>query len=303
MGIPSIEINNLSKRYSKSGPYALQNLSLTVNEGEVYGFLGPNGAGKSTTIRLLMNFIQPTGGQAHILGHDMVNDSVVVKRSVGYLSSDPGMYLKMTGRQFLDYMEDLQPAASSAYRQELIKRLQADPTKQLGKLSRGNKQKFGIIQAFMHQPAVLILDEPTSGLDPLMQEVFYELISEAQQRGASVFISSHVLSEVQKVCDRIGIIKSGRLVAERSIAEMTNQATQTFELTFAGKPPLTQLKKIDGLRLVSHKGNELIIQVHGKLAPLFAELAKHDVLKIDARQLDVEEMFMHFYADEQESLS
>ena len=291
----AIDINKLSKRYGRSEKYALRDLTLQVQPGEVYGFLGPNGAGKSTAIRLLMNFIQPTEGSASILGNDVVKDSVEVKRSIGYLSSDAGMYRKMTGRQFLDYMSELQPAASLKYRNELIKRFKADPSKKLGELSRGNRQKIGIIQAFMHQPKILILDEPTSGLDPLMQEEFYELVKEARQRGASVFASSHILSEVQKMCDRVGIIREGKLVGEREIAEMAEEAAQTFDISFAGKPPLAILKKIHGVQNVAQDGSRLTLHFHGKLGPLLAELANHDVTAIDTRQLDLEEVFLGFY--------
>lgn len=291
----AIDINKLSKRYGRSEKYALRDLTLQVQPGEVYGFLGPNGAGKSTAIRLLMNFIQPTEGSASILGNDVVKDSVEVKRSIGYLSSDAGMYRKMTGRQFLDYMSELQPAASLKYRNELIKRFKADPSKKLGELSRGNRQKIGIIQAFMHQPTILILDEPTSGLDPLMQEEFYELVKEARQRGASVFASSHILSEVQKMCDRVGIIREGKLVGEREIAEMAEEAAQTFDISFAGKPPLAKLKKIHGVQNVAQDGSRLTLHFHGKLGPLLAELANHDVTAIDTRQLDLEEVFLGFY--------
>lgn len=298
MSNAAISIQKLSKRYGRSQTYALRDLSLAVMPGEIYGFLGPNGAGKSTAIRLLMNFIQPSGGSATILGQDIVKDSVNIKRSIGYLSSDAGMYRKMTGGQFLDYMSELQPAVSAAYRKELVKRLKADPRKRLGELSRGNRQKIGIIQAFMHQPQILILDEPTSGLDPLMQEEFYELVKESKQRGASVFTSSHILSEVQKMCDRVGIIREGKLVGERKIAEMAAEAAQTFDITFAGPPPLAKLNKINGVQTTLQEGNSVTLHLHGKLAPLFTELAKHDVTAIDTRQLDLEEVFLRFYHDE-----
>jgi ABC-2 type transport system ATP-binding protein len=292
-----ISVNQLSKRYRRSQNFALKDLSLEVRTGEVYGFLGPNGAGKSTAIRLLMNFIQPSSGSAVILGQDIVKDSVSIKRSVGYLSSDAGMYRKMTGDQFLDYMSALQPAVSASYRKELVKRFKADPSKKLGELSRGNRQKIGIIQAFMHQPQILILDEPTSGLDPLMQEEFYELVKESKQRGASVFASSHILSEVQKMCDRVGIIREGELVSEREIAEMAAEAAQTFDITFANTPPIAKLKKIKGVQITDQDSDRLTIHFHGKLSPLFAELAKHDVTAIDTRQLDLEEVFLRFYDD------
>ncbi len=291
----SIIIKNLSKRYGKSDKLALDGLSISVNTGEVYGFLGPNGAGKSTTIKLLMNFIQPTSGSATILGNDIVSGSVAIRKSVGYLAGDGEMYPKMTGRQYLKYMSEIQPAKSQSYIKELEKRFKADLDKKLGELSRGNRQKINIIQAFMHQPDILILDEPTSGLDPLMQEEFYQLIKESKSRGATVFASSHILSEVQKMCDRVGIIREGKLVTERNISEMTSEAAQTFDITFAGKVPSSELSKINGVKVTSHNGQNATIHVHGKLSPVFSVLAKHDVVKIDARNLDLEEVFLRFY--------
>lgn len=290
-----VVISKLSKRYGHAGRLALDSLSLSVRSGEVYGFLGPNGAGKSTTIRLLMHFLQPTSGYATILGHDVVKDSVTIKKSVGYLAGDMAMYPKMTGRQYLTYMRELQPAATKPHLQELSHRLKADLSKPLGELSRGNRQKIGIIQAFIHLPEVLILDEPSSGLDPLMQEVFYELVGEAKQRGAAIFMSSHTLSEVQKVCDRVGIIREGRLVGERNIAEMAQEAAQYFDITFVGRPPLAELKALKGVRLAHHHDKTVTLHVQGKLAPLLSMLAKHDVTKMTTRDLDLEEVFLHFY--------
>lgn len=294
---PLLNLDKLSKRYRGTDRLAIDKISLHVQPGEIYGFLGPNGAGKSTTIRTLMNFIQPTNGSASILGLDVVRDSVAIKRSVGYLASDMAMYSKMTGRQFLDYMVDLQGSHDTAYRRDLTRRLKADASKLLGSLSRGNRQKFAIIQAFMHKPDMLILDEPSSGLDPLMQETFYELLQEARARGAAVFMSSHILSEVQKVCDRVGIIRDGKLIAERSIADMTRDAAHTFQVTFRNTPPLAELKHVHGVKLIGHDGHSVTLHVQGQLPSLLALLAKHEVLQLEARQLDLEELFMHYYKD------
>lgn len=293
-----IEIKKLSKRYAGSKVFALKNLTLSVKRGEVYGFLGPNGAGKSTTIRLLMNFLQPTSGSASILGNDIVNDAVEVKKSIGYLAGDSAFFPKLSGKQYLDYMGELQPPASREYRKELTERMQAEPRKRMGDLSRGNKQKFGIIQAFMHKPDVIILDEPTSGLDPLMQEEFYKLVNEAKQRGAVIFMSSHVLTEVQRICDRAGIIRQGVLVDEVVIEEMLGKALKTFDITFAIKPPLAKLKALKGVEIEQVSGNSVTIHVHGSLSPLFGILAKHEVNNIDARNLDLEGLFMKFYESE-----
>jgi ABC-2 type transport system ATP-binding protein len=294
----SIVVDKLTKRFRGANTAALDAVSLAVRPGEVYGFLGPNGAGKSTTIRLLMNFIQPTEGKASILDKDIVKDSVTIKRSIGYLAGDFDVYPKMTGRQYLAYMQDMQPVKDKTYADKLVERLKADLDRPLGMLSRGNRQKIGILQAFMHQPQVLILDEPTSGLDPLMQEVFFELIDEARARNATVFVSSHILSEVQRMCDRVGIIRAGKLVTERDMREMATEAAQTFDIVFAGKVP-AGLGKIRGVKVTDTDGDKVTIHVHGKLAPLFAFLSKHDVVKIDARNLDLEELFLGFYQDEE----
>jgi ABC-2 type transport system ATP-binding protein len=228
---------------------------------------------------------------------NIVEDSVKIKRSVGYLSSDMAMYGKMTGRQFLDYTTELQPATVKSYRQELVKRFKVDLHKRLGDLSRGNRQKLAIVQAFMHRPEVLVLDEPSSGLDPLMQEAFYALLKESKQHGAAIFVSSHILSEVQKMCDRVGIIRAGKLVVERNIAEMVKEAAHTFDVAFASKPPVEQLRKIKGVKVASHDKSNVTVHVHGELTPLLGELAKYDVTNLNARQLDLEEMFMRFYGE------
>ena len=294
--IKKIVVNNLTKQYSGTSKPSLDDLTLHVNAGEVYGFLGPNGAGKSTAIRTLLNFIQPTSGSATILDLDIVKDSVKIKESVGYLSGDFAVYPKMTGANYLYYMSELQPPESKEYVLELVKRLKAEPTKQMGDLSRGNRQKFGIIQAFMHKPDIIILDEPTSGLDPLMQEEFYKLVLEAKERGAAVFMSSHIMSEIQKMCDRVGIIREGKLVDEKTIADMANQASQTFDITFNGSVPIAELKAIKAARVVSHEDSNITIHMHGELTPLFKVLAKHEVTKMDARNLDLEELFLSFYS-------
>lgn len=297
VGDTAILCKSLSKRYKGTDFYALHDLDLNIKAGEIYGFLGPNGAGKSTTIRTLMNFIQPTEGTAAIMGKDIVEDSVAIKRSVGYLSSDMAMYGKMTGHHFLDYMSKLQGDGDPAYKRELVKRFQPELDKKLGDLSRGNKQKVGIVQAFMHQPDILIMDEPSSGLDPLMQEAFYDLLKESAGRGAAVFMSSHILSEVQRICDRVGIIRRGKLIVERDIREMAKEAAHTFNITFAKKPALAKLKAVKGVEVSSHDGNSVRVHLHGEVAPLLKELSKHDVVRLDAHQLDLEEIFMRFYND------
>lgn len=294
-----ISVTGLSKRYARSDRLALDSLSLQVNPGEIYGFLGPNGAGKSTTIRLLLNFLQPTSGSATINGSDVVEDSLKIRHSIGYLSGDMALYPKMTGTHYLSYMSDLQGLRDLSYQKELIKKLKPDLDKKMGELSRGNKQKIGIIQALMHKPDVLILDEPSTGLDPLMQEVFYGLLRQAKDRNATIFVSSHILSEVQKMCDRVGIIREGKLVGEREIAELASEATHTFDIEFSGKPPIAKLKKVPGVSIEASNKKSVTLHMHGKLSDLLGELAKHDVTHIDTRSLDLESEFMHYYTEKQ----
>lgn len=236
---PAINIKHLSKRYPGAKTFALKNLSLQVMPGEIYGFLGPNGASKSTTIRTLLNFIQPTSGTAVIAGYDIVNDSVKLKQSVGYLAGDVALYPKMSGKQLLDYLAALQPALRPVYERELINLFKIDLNQPIRTLSKGNRQKLGLIQAFAHEPAVLILDEPTNGLDPLMQELFFKLIDEAKERKAAVFVSSHNLAEAQKICDRVGFIREGTLVVEQTMNELNHASAQIYDIVFAEAVPAT----------------------------------------------------------------
>lgn len=301
--VARIETKSLSKRYNKTDGYALRNLTIRIEPGEVYGFLGPNGAGKSTTIRTMMGFLRPTDGTVSILGRDVTTDGVEVRRHVGYVSGDMELYGKLTGAQYLEYMRDLYQVKDRSYYHKLIERLQPTLNKPLGNLSRGNHQKIALIQAFMNQPQVLILDEPTSGLDPLMQDVFYDLVAECKARGDSVFMSSHIMSEVQKVCDRFGVIRAGKLITEQSIDELHKRAAQTFDVTFRDKPPLSELKAIKGLKIVSHDKQSVTFHMSGELSALFACLARHDVAQLDTHELDIDELFRHYYTDTKEKRS
>lgn len=290
-----IQITGLSKQYAKHLPYALNGLNLSVKKGEVFGFLGPNGAGKSTTIRLLLNFIQPTKGSATILGSDIIKDSVDIRSKVSYLSGDFKAYDKMTGRQFLDYMSSLQTPKSKKYVNELAKQFEISLTKRIGDLSKGNRQKLGIIQAFMTDPELYILDEPTDGLDPLKQEVFYELVRQNKKRGKTFFISSHNLAEVRKICDRVGIIKDGKLVSESTISDLALEASHTFLITFKDSVPQSQLNKLKGIRAVPSGQNSLRVHVHGDLTALLKALSNYSVSRLSTESLSLEDEFMKYY--------
>lgn len=295
MTSPSIDCQKLSKRYGRASFYALKDLTLQVEPGEVYGFLGPNGAGKSTTIRTLLNFIQPTEGSASILGLDIVKDSVAIKAGLGYLSGEFSPYRKLTGRQFLEYMAELQPLKHKAFQESLIKDFDATLNQQLGTLSKGNRQKLGLIQALMHEPEVLILDEPTAGLDPLMQELFFKLIRQAQARGAAVFVSSHNFSEVLRMCDRVGFVREGKLVAEEQIADLQARAAHSFVITFSGKAPLKELRGISHADVTPTDDQHVRVKLQGELTPLFRVLAKHQVSRLDPEEANLEQEFLHFY--------
>lgn len=292
---PAIETFGLGKRYGKSEQMALDNLNITIMPGEVYGYLGPNGAGKSTTIRLLMNFIQPTEGHACILGKNVVTDSTEIKRNIGYLPGEIALYPNMTGRQFLDYMTQLLPLKHKNNVSKLAGIFNVPLSQKINSLSKGNRQKVAIIQALAAEPEVLILDEPTSGLDPLMQEAFFEQIRTAKARGATIFFSSHNLTEVQKICDRAGFIRDGQLIAEQTINQLAQSAVQTYDISFAETPPLAQLKRLRGAKVTSNSQQHVTIRVKGELKPLFSLLARHKVHAIDRREIDLEDEFLRFY--------
>ncbi len=288
----------LTKTYPGTKTPALNNLSLQVNPGEVYGYLGANGAGKSTTIRLLLNFIQPTAGMASINGLDIVRDSVKAKRHVGYLSGDVALYPKMTGQELFNYLLKLHGVHDTTYLRALVKRFEATTNKPVGELSKGNRQKIGIIQALMHKPSVLILDEPTSGLDPLMQEVFYEAIREAKERGAAVLMSSHNLVEAQTVCDRVGIIKNGKLIREQVMSDDSQLGGVTFRVVLSEASTLAQLKKSKGLKFLSQQGsNTALVQPAGTINEALKALSQFDIRELTTQQLNLENEFLEFYGN------
>jgi ABC-2 type transport system ATP-binding protein len=293
----NLQIINLTKRYPGTSVAALDNLTLAVQPGEVYGFLGANGAGKTTTIRLLLNFIQPSGGQANIMGKDIVKDSVEVKRHVGYLAGDVALWANVTGNELFAYLSKLHHKDTSEYRADLIARFEAEPEKKIGTLSKGNRQKIGVIQALMHQPDVLILDEPTSGLDPLMQEEFYKAIREAKERGAAVFVSSHNLSETQRMCDRVGIIKHGKLIREQSIRDDANLGAPVFRVVLKDEKQSSTLSNSKALKLLSAHGQVLTLQPTGSIQEALGVLSSVNIQNFTTQQLDLEDEFLEYYGD------
>jgi ABC-2 type transport system ATP-binding protein len=295
-----IVAQKLTKYYGHEKVAALDSLQFDIKPGEIYGYLGANGAGKSTTIRLLMNFLQPTSGTATICGLDVVRDSVAIKRRVGYLAGDVALYQRTTGKELLDYLGALQGGADAEFRDKLEKRFEAETTKPVNTLSKGNRQKVGILQAFMHRPDVLILDEPTSGLDPLMQEAFYETVREAKDRGAAILMSSHNLAEAQRVCDRIGIIKHGKLIREQAIDADESLNTPVFEVTFRTHQAIQDLKNEAALQIIQQTdSNGVRVRPRGDIAPALAALSKYDVASMTSQRSDLEDEFLEFYGDQQ----
>ena len=292
-----IVIRKLSKTYLHNRTPALDKLTLTVKPGEVYGFLGANGAGKSTTIRLLLNFLQPTKGHASIAGLDIVKDAVAVKRHVGYLSGEVALWSKVTGNELFAYLAKLQQKDSREYLNELINRFEVDPNKPIGALSKGNRQKIGVIQALMHQPDVLILDEPTSGLDPLMQEVFYDTIREASARGAAVFISSHNLAETQRMCDRIGIIKHGKLIREQPVKGDALLKGVTFRIVLTSAKQAADLRSKKAIKVLSQEGKTVVLQPTSSIAEALKVLSAYHIATLVTEQLNLEDEFLEYYGD------
>jgi ABC-2 type transport system ATP-binding protein len=288
---------NLSKRYVADAALALDSVTLRVAAGEVYGFLGANGAGKSTIIRTLLGFLKPTSGKASICDLDIVKDTVEVKRHVGYLSGDVALYPKVTGNELFAYLSKLQQKDTTAYLKELVQRFEAEPEKQIAELSKGNRQKIGVIQALMHQPDVLILDEPTSGLDPLMQEVFYKTIREASKRGAAVFVSSHNLTETQRMCDRIGIIKHGKLIREQSIKDDVLLGAPVFRIALSNAKQAEALHTNTALKVVSVQGSTVAVQPSGTIADALKALSLCDIKSFATEQINLEDEFLEYYGD------
>ena len=283
----------LSKRY---GPVrALEALHVSVREGEIFGFLGPNGAGKSTTIRLLLGFLHPSAGEGRVLGLDCEHDSVAIRRRIGYLPGGIALYDSLTGAQLLDYLARLSGRAP-VRRAELCDRLELSHDT-LGRLvrdySRGMRQKIGIIQALQHDPELAILDEPSEGLDPLMQRAFYEILDRLKAEGRTIFFSSHVLSEVERVCDRVAIIRQGRLVALEGMAQLRARLKRNVDMRLAGPPPLLQgVAGVSDLRIADGR---LTCHVEGDLRPFLAAIVGAAIVDLTIEPARLEEAFLEFY--------
>ena len=291
-----IQIEQLTKSY---GPHrGIIEIDLEVEQGEAFGFLGPNGAGKTTTIRTLLDHIRPTSGRARIFGIDTTVDPVAIHRRLGYLPGEFALYDKLTGGQTLDYFANLRGGVDRLYQQDLIARLDVDPSRRFREYSKGNKQKIGLIIALQHRPDLLLLDEPTSGLDPLVQQTFYAVIREAKAEGRTIFLSSHILSEVEKTCDRVAIIRDGRLVKVDSIEGLRDLAHHQVELVFAGPAPTADFEAIPGVSDLVAENHTLRLRVSGSITPIVRAAANYELLDFVSREPSLEETFLAQYGEQ-----
>jgi ABC-2 type transport system ATP-binding protein len=290
---PLIEIENLTKSYGSQR--GIIDVDLVVNEGEAFGFLGPNGAGKTTTIRTLLDHIRPTSGQARIFGIVTTEDPVAIHKRIGYLPGEFSLYDKLTGGQTIDYFANLRGGVDGTYQADLIRRLDLDTSRKFKEYSKGNKQKVGLIVALQHRPDLLMLDEPTSGLDPLVQQTFFDVIREAKSEGRTVFLSSHILGEVEKTCDRVGIIREGRLVKVDRVEALRDLAHHQVELRFAGEVPVAAFSGLPGVSDVSADEHVLRMRVSGSITPVVREAARYELLDFVSREPSLEDTFLAQY--------
>jgi ABC-2 type transport system ATP-binding protein len=294
MPTPAIRTEKLSKRYGEV--VALRDLDLEIMPGEVVGYLGPNGAGKTTTLRLLLGLIQPSSGRAEIFGIDCHNDPVAAHRRLSYVAGETSLWPSLTGAETLHLLGRVHGEVDITYRNELIDRFELDPSKKVRTYSKGNRQKLVVIAALMGRPDLLLLDEPTGGLDPLMEAAFRVAVDEAKARGQTILLSSHSLSEVEALCDRVGILNAGVLVEIGTLQEMRHLSALTVEATFSG--PIPELGAIEGVEGAVVQGQRFRCQVHGSIEPLLKVLAAAGVDELFSREPSLEELFLSYYGSQ-----
>ena len=290
----AIRLEGVTKWYGHNR--GVDDLNLAVRPGEVFGFLGPNGAGKTTTIRLLLDLIRPSAGRVWLLGADVRRQSLWVRRRVGYLPGELALYENLTGRELLAYLGNLR-GGGMPLAVELAERLGLDLSRHIHDLSKGNKQKLGVVQALMHRPQVVIMDEPTAGLDPLVQQEFGRLVREVAAEGRTVFLSSHVLSEVEHMTDRVGIVREGRLVLVERLQTLRRRALRRVELEFARAVPPAGFANLPGVRDLEVTGNRLHCSVVGSVDALIKAAAGYEVLNVTSHEPDLEEIFLAFFRE------
>jgi ABC-2 type transport system ATP-binding protein len=290
--VPAIFCDGLTKQYGDTR--ALDGLDLAIDEGEVYGYLGPNGAGKTTTIRLLLGLHRPTGGRAELFGVDAWADPVRAHRRVAYVAGEPYLWPSLTGAETLEFLAQVHGGVDADYREQLVERFALDSNKKIRALSKGNRQKVQLIAALSTRADLLLLDEPTAGLDPLMEMVFRECVQEAKARNQTVFLSSHILSEVEVLCDRVGILRAGRLVEQGTLAQLRHLSAQTVDVTFEGPAP--HLPDLPGVHAAVIGPSALRFEVHGPVRPLISALGQYPLATLTSREPSLEEIFLHQYS-------
>jgi ABC-2 type transport system ATP-binding protein len=290
-----IEINNLTKTYGKSR--GITDISFHVEEGEIFGFIGPNGAGKSTTIRTLLSLIYPTSGSAKIFGKDCVEFAPEIKKQIGYLPSEVFYYENMKVKDLLKYSASFYKKDCSKKIKELAEIMDLDLTKKIDDLSLGNKKKVGIVQGLLHEPKLIILDEPTSGLDPLMQQKFFELLEKENKKGATILFSSHILSEVQRLCNRVAIIKEGKIVTVEKIKTLQENNYKKFKIE-TKNPIEKNIFQLDGVTKLEGKGNTTSFLFKGNINTVLKKISEMDIANLWIEEPDLEEIFLHYYEKE-----
>jgi ABC-2 type transport system ATP-binding protein len=277
--------------------HAVEDLSFTVEPGEIVGFLGPNGAGKTTTIRMLLDLIRPTRGRVEVLGVNPRRGGAALRRRIGYVPGDLAMYNRLTGQQLLEFLAALRGAEGVAAAEQLARRLDVALDRPIGTLSRGNRQKLGVVQALAHQPELLVLDEPTSGLDPVVQRTFRSLVREAADRGTAVLLSSHVLSEVQRVANRVAILRNGRLVTIEPMRDLEAKALRVVEIRFGGPVRAEDFAHLAGVRSVDVEGDLLRASVAGSVDALIKAASRYTVESVAGHEADLEDVFLAYYSE------
>lgn len=286
-------IKNFTKKYGNYN--AVENLSLSLHFGEVFGFLGPNGSGKSTTIRTIMNFIQPTLGSITVHGFDSVKDDVQIKNNIGYIAGEIALYNSLTGYQVINYLANLGRTVDNRFVSQLSGKLQAELDQHIGKLSKGNRQKLGLILACMHKPKLLILDEPTSGLDPLIKQAFYDLVLEMKQNGTTIFLSSHDFAEVEKICDRVGFIREGRLITIQDIQDILDVNIRKYRIVFRNAPNIADFESVQGISDLKLNDRILTLTISGNIENFIHHLGKYSVIDLHEQETTLEDIFLQLY--------
>ena len=294
----AITLERLTKSYGRARGVA--DLTFSVAPGEVFGYLGPNGAGKTTTIRTLLDFIRPTSGTAWVLGLDSRRDSIEIHRRTGYLPGERALYERLTGGEYLRYLGELRGNVDWGTVSELAERLDCDLSVKIRSLSHGNRQKVTLIQALMHRPELLVLDEPTQGLDPLVQQEFHAIVEEVRREGRTIFLSSHVMPEVERLCDRVAIIREGRLMAVEDVGNLRARQLRTLDIHFASPPRPDLFEGLPGVDEVHLNGDAARVTVRGSIDPVIKAAARFDVVDLQSHEPSLEDIFLTYYGEENE---